>query len=491
MPNCQTTNTACTLVGYLNNYRFILPGFDEIDTNETDLGERLREKYDAESKGPCFYDLWSDIDKTYENVSSYNNETYVEDIFYQEIESFLVDHVSSSDDPFFIYYSSYIVHSPIQAPPRVDNLNNNKKIDYSNCDLISNNGRKILCEMMQYFDYRLGMLESLLKTLDLWKNTLIVVSSDNGGGFFGFDPDDKDFFFLLSGFGTSLPLRGSKGTTFDGGVRSAAFITGGYLPQNLKGLKLDNLIGIEDWFATFINLANINPNTYITDNNCNKSVTIGDILNDLDSFNVWPDIRAFSNKILIDHKSGHSSDSSDSSDLVNSNDMNIIIDPFREQRSEWVDIGVVGSSCLVRNDGWKIVLNGNVILDRIASIAGTEAADYVEFEGSNNMEFESIGYSPYKLEMVFNVFDDSFERFNLVNQTDDSIQLIVTQLRDLLNEYIDGAFFKQGTLSGSLASLQVSIDTGLFIPWKDSGIYANFTDNLDQIEAVYQALLDF
>ena len=53
-----------------------------------------------------------------------------------------------------------------------------------------------------------------LKDGGLWENTLVIFSSDNGG------PADH---------ANNWPLRGSKGSDFEGGVRVAAFLSGGWL----------------------------------------------------------------------------------------------------------------------------------------------------------------------------------------------------------------------------------------------------------------------
>jgi hypothetical protein len=45
----------------------------------------------------------------------------------------------------------------------------------------------------------------------------------------------------------------------EGGVRSNAFVSGGYLPPAVRGSVLEALIGIEDWYRTFCGLAGVDP----------------------------------------------------------------------------------------------------------------------------------------------------------------------------------------------------------------------------------------
>ncbi|XP_015775078.1 PREDICTED: arylsulfatase B-like [Acropora digitifera] len=73
----------------------------------------------------------------------------------------------------------------------------------------------------------------------LWDNTLTVFCSDNGG---------KPVYG-----GYNWPLRGTKQTLWEGGVRSTGFVHGKILER--KGAKCDGLLHISDFFPTLINLA--------------------------------------------------------------------------------------------------------------------------------------------------------------------------------------------------------------------------------------------
>merc|ERR1719356_586291 len=79
----------------------------------------------------------------------------------------------------------------------------------------------------------------------LWDNTLIIVSSDNGG----------DQTISSSNF----PLRGSKATLWEGGVKALAFVTGGYLPDHRRGERMNALMHISDWYPTLCTLVGIEP----------------------------------------------------------------------------------------------------------------------------------------------------------------------------------------------------------------------------------------
>ncbi len=49
----------------------------------------------------------------------------------------------------------------------------------------------------------------------------------------------------------NYPLRGGKHSHFDGGVRVATFVSGGWLPAAQRGKRVDALVAIEDWYKTF------------------------------------------------------------------------------------------------------------------------------------------------------------------------------------------------------------------------------------------------
>ena len=40
-------------------------------------------------------------------------------------------------------------------------------------------------------------------------------------------------------------------SNWEGGIRVNGFVSGGYLPEKVRGTKLDALISISDWYATF------------------------------------------------------------------------------------------------------------------------------------------------------------------------------------------------------------------------------------------------
>ena len=76
---------------------------------------------------------------------------------------------------------------------------------------------------------------------------LKVFTTDNGG------PTETG-----DGVGArNWPLRGGKATTFEGGVRSVSFLSGGYLESDLAGKEYKSLLHVTDVLPTLSHVAGV------------------------------------------------------------------------------------------------------------------------------------------------------------------------------------------------------------------------------------------
>ncbi len=112
-----------------------------------------------------------------------------------------IDKSLSSEQPFYLYMSHYAVHSPFQSDPRFcDNYAGSHK-DKRN---------KAFATLVQGMDKSLGDLMDHLDAKGIAENTLIIFMSDNGSA-------------CPAGSGneiaSSAPLRGKKGSLWEGGTR--------------------------------------------------------------------------------------------------------------------------------------------------------------------------------------------------------------------------------------------------------------------------------
>lgn len=118
--------------------------------------------------------------------------------------------------------------------------------------------------MVSWIDGAVGRVVTALKDKNMYDNTLIVMSSDNGGPL----PSANNF-----------PLKGGKFSDWEGGIRVASFVSGGFLPASARGTKVTSLIAAWDWYATFAGLAGADA----TDKKAEKAGLPGH-----DSIDQWP-----------------------------------------------------------------------------------------------------------------------------------------------------------------------------------------------------------
>ena len=128
--------------------------------------------------------------------------------------------------PFFLYFPHTAVHTPIHPGKAFQGR--------------SENGR--FGDWVEEVDWSVGRVLDTLRELKLEENTLVVFTSDNGP-------------WLVKGQdgGSALPLRGGKGSTWEGGVRepSLAWWPGKIAP----GSVCDAVAGTIDLLPTCVKLA--------------------------------------------------------------------------------------------------------------------------------------------------------------------------------------------------------------------------------------------
>ena len=131
------------------------------------------------------------------------------------------------DDPFFLIYAPYLVHRPVQPKPEYVELFESRAPDENHTD-------PEYAAMAYALDVAFGKLVQALKDAGVFENTLIVFTSDNGT-----NPLTAK----------SLPLRGCKGSIYEGGIRVPAFV-------HWEGVTVAGLcetpVSVLDWLPTFL-----------------------------------------------------------------------------------------------------------------------------------------------------------------------------------------------------------------------------------------------
>ena len=133
---------------------------------------------------------------------------------------------ANKDKPFFLYLAHNAVHVPIWPGKRFMGT--------------SQNGR--YGDLVQEVDWSAGRILDTLRELGLDSNTLVVFTSDNGP-------------WAVKGAdaGVATPLRGAKGTTWEGGVRVPTIA---WWPGSVpEGAVCKTVAGTIDLLPTFVTLA--------------------------------------------------------------------------------------------------------------------------------------------------------------------------------------------------------------------------------------------
>lgn len=163
---------------------------------------------------------------------------FVIDDFTQHAIDFISKH---KNKPFFVYLPLNTPHSPMQVPDRWWNRFKDKPLQLHNRDLERENLSHIRAAlaMCENIDWNVGRLLDHLEKLDLSENTIVVYFSDNGPNGVRWNGD----------------MRGRKGSTDEGGVRSPLIIR---WPGTIQtGTMVEKVGAAIDLLPTLADLAGI------------------------------------------------------------------------------------------------------------------------------------------------------------------------------------------------------------------------------------------
>ena len=156
------------------------------------------------------------------NQKPVNETGYATDLIADEAVK-VIKEQSGKDSPFFLYVAFNAVHGPLNPPPGFND---------DATDTLA-----IRDAMLANLDQAVGSIDEAIHANGLTNETLFVFTNDNG-------PVLEEM---------SKPYRGTKNTTFEGGVRQPAILRwpGHTEPRSIKS----GLMFISDFFPTFITLA--------------------------------------------------------------------------------------------------------------------------------------------------------------------------------------------------------------------------------------------
>lgn len=207
-------------------------------------------------------------DSTGGYFSPYSNPTlpdgpageYITDRLANECVSFIQKEKHS---PFFLMYSLYAVHNPLQAPSSLIKKYKEKqqRLGYTDKDRFIKNeawmknqtdwkqrlvqDHAVYAAMIENMDWNIGRIIQSLKEKGLLENTLIIFTSDNGG--------------LSTAEGsptTNAPLRAGKGWLYEGGIRVPLVM---YWKDKLQQAVVSDMpVTTSDIFSTVVTAINKN-----------------------------------------------------------------------------------------------------------------------------------------------------------------------------------------------------------------------------------------
>jgi len=157
---------------------------------------------------------------------------YEDDVFAR----FLFERVEEWQEgkpPLFLFWAFHIAHSPYQVP----------KSDYDAFHHIAYAPRRVYAAMVAHMDMLIGRMIALLTKKQMLVSTLLVFSADNGGP--------------ITQAANNWPLRGSKHSNWDGGVRVNAWLSGGVVPTERRGTLTSSLVTLWDWYATLASIGGL------------------------------------------------------------------------------------------------------------------------------------------------------------------------------------------------------------------------------------------
>ena len=92
-------------------------------------------------------------------------------------------------------------------------------------------------------DEAIDRIQAAVKKVNQMDNTYFIFTSDNGG--------------CASAGGRNGPLRGNKGTLFEGGTKVDALLYSSSLATSMQGTSYAGLMHVVDWFPTILDMAGV------------------------------------------------------------------------------------------------------------------------------------------------------------------------------------------------------------------------------------------
>ena len=206
-----------------------------------------------------FSNYWSKTDPTYpdyHDIMYSDNQCYFmydwddmnqySSFLYRDKAIEAIEMHNFSASPMFMYLAFQAVHDPFgDSDDRYGKGIPKEYMESSRYAYISNmvegNINQEYNKALALMDASIESIYSALDSRGVLDNTYIIFASDNGG--------------CPASGGKNTPLRGSKGSLFEGGVKVDSFIYGrSLLDHSVVGQTYDGLFHVSDWFPTILSM---------------------------------------------------------------------------------------------------------------------------------------------------------------------------------------------------------------------------------------------
>lgn len=175
------------------------------------------------------------------NLDGYSEKDYLTDVLTEKANQFL--EYAAKHGPFFLYYAEYAVHEPLEEKKEAVAKYTRKNGGKEEPDAT-------YAAMVQSVDEALGKLRKKLTDLGVAHNTIIFLTSDNGGVRFAENLFKQEKFHRIADNG---PLHGGKGDMYEGGIREPLIV---HWPGVIKpGSQTDVPVAGVDYLPTILSMA--------------------------------------------------------------------------------------------------------------------------------------------------------------------------------------------------------------------------------------------
>jgi arylsulfatase A-like enzyme len=188
-----------------------------------------------------FRDFMQSTAECYSPYREANVHNYSTHLYREKAVDIIENHDQTS--PLFLYLPFQAVHDPfndiVDQRMVAGNLVSPEIFQLVE-DNVQGEKRKQVAYALNLLDNAVGHIVDALERTGMMDNTYLIFASDNGGCF--------------AAGGKNGPLRGTKGSLFEGATKVDAFV---YSPLlgDAAGSMYDNLFHVSDWFPTMVSMS--------------------------------------------------------------------------------------------------------------------------------------------------------------------------------------------------------------------------------------------